>query len=411
MAIKNPLIQALRANSKNGKFDSDASVISYKTGFPVLDYYLGYKVNVYDENDNIIETYNQIGIPAGSYILFAGKPSSSKTTAAIQIAGNIVRNFECGAVLHFDIEQALNYTRIQALTKFKMSDMDEGGKYVLKQGRTSIDEIYNAIMELYFEKTKNPEKYMYKTGRLNEFGKEIEIFQPTVVVLDSIASLSMHYNENDKNDIKTISELEGNTYANRLARDISQFFTKLLPRLRTANIILIAINQIKDKVDIGPVKGAAELMYMKQNETLPGGWAPKFYAHILLKFIAEGSNKYSDEDDGFGGFGVAVDILKSRTNQNGRPIHFIYDKVHGLDSIRSTLRFAKDYGILEGNKNKSYLNGDKEHAFSMVDVHKEFRERPELMRLMYQAVVPVLETNLSAIDPEDLEVDDSLMDY
>lgn len=410
MPIRNPLVEALRANNKDGKFDADATVVSYKTGFPILDYYLGYKVNVYNEKDEVVSTYNQLGIPAGSYILFAGKPSSSKSTAAIQIAGSIVRPFENGTVLHFDIEQALNYTRVQALTKFKMSEI-ESGKYILKQRNTSIDEIYNAIMELYFEKTKNPDAYMYKTGTLNEFGKEIEIFQPTVVILDSIASLSKHYNENDKGDIKTISDLEGNTYSNRLARDISQFFTKLLPRLRTANIILIAINQVKDKIDVGPVKSAPELLYMKQSETLPGGWAPKFYAHIALRFVSEGSNKFTDEDDGFGGFGVQVDIIKSRTNQNGRPVHLIFDKVHGIDSIRSTLRFARDNGILNGNKNKSYFGDDKEHSFSMVDVHKEFRERPELMKIMYANVVPLLEGTLSALEPEELELEENLMDY
>ena len=407
--LNNPLLRALRAQDKSGKFDCDAAVISYKTGFPVLDYYLGYKVNVYDEQDNIIDTYPCIGITAGSYALFVGKPSSSKTTTAVQVAANIVRNFECGSVIHFDIEQAMNYTRIQALTKFKMSDMED--KYVLKQGNTSIDEIYNSIMEIYFEKTKNPELYMYNTGKKNEFGKEIRIFQPTVVILDSIAAISMHYNENDKNDIKTISQLEGNTYANRLARDISQFFTKLLPRLRAANIILLAINQVKDKIDIGIVKSAAEFQYMKQNETVPGGWAPKFYAHIFLKFVAEGSSKFTEDDDGFGGFGVTIDILKSRTNQAGRSCHLIYDKVHGVDSIRSTLRFAKDNGLLNGNKNKAWIGDDKENSFSMVDVHQEFRDRPELVRKMYDAVIPLLANQLSELQEDELENEDAVMDY
>lgn len=409
MGVNNPLLRALRAQDKSGKFDCDAAVISYKTGFPVLDYYLGYKVNVYDDEDNIIDTYPSIGITAGSYALFVGKPSSSKTTTAVQIASNIVREFDCGTVLHFDIEQAMNYTRIQALSKFKMSEMDS--KYVLKQGNTSIDEVYNSIMQIYFEKTKNPEAYLYNTGKMNEFGKEIRIFQPTVVILDSIAAISMHYNENDKNDIKTISELEGNTYANRLARDISQFFTKLLPRLRAANIILLAINQIKDKVDIGVVKSAAEFMYMKQNETTPGGWAPKFYAHIFLKFVAEGSSKFTEDDEGFGGFGVTVDILKSRTNQAGRSCHLIYDKVHGVDSIRSTLRFAKDYGLLNGNKNKSWLGDDKENSFSMVNVHQEFKERPELVRKMYDHVIPLLANQLSELAEDELEHEDAVMDY
>ena len=58
---KNILVEALRASdAERGKkadkyFDCNASVISYSTGFPVLDYYLGYKVNVCDENGKPVE--------------------------------------------------------------------------------------------------------------------------------------------------------------------------------------------------------------------------------------------------------------------------------------------------------------------------------------------------------------------
>lgn len=265
--MKNLLAQALRANSKTGAFDSNASVVSYETGFPVLDYYLGYKVNVYDNDDNIIDSYNSLGITGGSFVTFIGKPSTSKTTTAVQIAANIVRNFDSGMVIHYDLEQAQNYTRIQTLTKFSMRDMKEG-KYILRQENNSIDDIYKAIMEIYFEKTsRNPDDYKYDTGKLNEFGEPIIIPVPTVVIIDSIASLTEGVNENDKTDVKKISELEGNTYANRVARDISQFYTKLLPRLRAANITVIAINQIKTKVDIGLVKTPAQIMYLKADET------------------------------------------------------------------------------------------------------------------------------------------------
>ena len=60
---KNLLVEALRANdASRGKkadnyFDCNASVISYSTGFPELDYKLGYKVNVCDEDGNYQSSY------------------------------------------------------------------------------------------------------------------------------------------------------------------------------------------------------------------------------------------------------------------------------------------------------------------------------------------------------------------
>ena len=61
---KNILVEALRASDaergkkSDGYFDCNASVISYSTGFPVLDYYLGYKVNVCDEEGHFKEGGN-----------------------------------------------------------------------------------------------------------------------------------------------------------------------------------------------------------------------------------------------------------------------------------------------------------------------------------------------------------------
>ena len=71
---KNFLIEALRNNeAAKGKksdnyFECNASVISYSTGFPVLDYYLGYNVNVYDQNGAFVSKYPSLGITAGSYV-------------------------------------------------------------------------------------------------------------------------------------------------------------------------------------------------------------------------------------------------------------------------------------------------------------------------------------------------------
>lgn len=100
---KNYLLESLRANdAKTNYFENNASVVSYKTGFPVLDYYLGYKVNVMGDENKLIMQYNSLGITAGSYVLFIGKPSTGKTTTAVQIAANIVRPYDNGFVIHFD---------------------------------------------------------------------------------------------------------------------------------------------------------------------------------------------------------------------------------------------------------------------------------------------------------------------
>lgn len=141
------------------------------------------------------------------------------------------------------------------------------------------------------------------------------------------------------------------------------------------------------------------------------GKAPQYNASVLLKFIAVGSEKYDYETDGFDGFGIKILIVKSRGNQAGRYVNLIYDKVRGIDPVRSSIAFAKELGLTGGNKNSFYFTSHKDKKFSLKEVHKHFREDRELYKILFSNIVPVLESKLSMLTEEDLEVIEEEMDY
>lgn len=409
--MPNFLMEALRENNqKDHAFDNDSVIISYKTGFPSVDYFLGYKVNVHNENDEIVDQYNSIGISSGCYVTLIGKPSTGKTTIAIQIASNIVRPFESGSVIHYDLEKAMNFTRIQNLSRFSMREIEDG-KYILKKGITSIQDIKSAVMKIYFEKTKNPEKYMYDTGKKDEFGNEIRIYQPTCVIIDSIPMLSSKMSENDKKDIQKLEDISSQTDRMRLTAEIGRFYSELQQYISEANIIVFSINQIKTNPGMGIVKSPSEILYLNQDEALPGGKAPQFLANYLFKFVAIGGEKYKEEDDGFDGFGLKMLIVKSRSNQAGQIVHLVYDKNRGVDSLRTSVEYAKELGCLNGNKNGYYFDDDKENKFTKFNMHEDFKNNRKLYKILYSHIIPELETHLSSILPEELEVVDDELDY
>jgi hypothetical protein len=197
----------------------------------------------------------------------------------------------------------------------------------------------------------------------------------------------------------------------RLTGEIGRFFNEILPYLRTANITLIAINQIKTNPGMGIVKAPSEILYLKQDEALPGGKTPQFLAHILIKFVAVGSEKYTLEDDGFDGFGVRLEIIKSRTNQAGQSVPLIYDKVRGIDSLRSSVNYAKEIGLLGGNRNGYYIADNKENKFTLRGMHQEFRDNRELYNILYSNIIPSLEYRLSALRPEEMMTPEEEMNY
>lgn len=141
------------------------------------------------------------------------------------------------------------------------------------------------------------------------------------------------------------------------------------------------------------------------------GKTPQFLAHILLKFVAVGSEKYTMEDDGFDGFGVRLEIIKSRTNQAGQVVPLIYDKVRGVDSLRSSVNYAKEIGILGGNRNGYYIADNKDNKFTLKNMHEDFRGNRELYNILYSNIIPVLESRLSALRPEEMVTPEEEMNY
>ena len=85
--------------------------------------------------------------------------------------------------------------------------------------------------------------------------------------------------------------------------------------------------------------------------------------------------------------------------------------VPALNSLRSSILYAKDLGLTGGNKNAFYFNSHKDDKFSLRNVHEDFKERRDLYKIMYSNIIPELEKRLVTIEESDLEIIDEESDY
>ena len=133
-----------------------------------------------------------------------------------------------------------------------------------------------------------------------------------------------------------------------------------------------------------------------------GGNAPIYYANTLIKHVAVGSSKATEEEDGYTGFRINAEIIKSRTNISGAKVPMVYDQDHGFSTERTLLEYARDLGLVNGSRIAArYLGDDDSVKFNEKDIVNEYRNREEVRDMFYKWVYPHLEELLSRVNKED----------
>lgn len=387
--MANRFLDRLRSKDKQGLFSASQVSTTYPTGFAPLDYLNGYKVKVIDKNENFVESYPAIGLTGGTFNTIIGKSGTAKSTFCIQSAYNMIRNFDDGAfVLYYDLEQALNYTRIKNITGMTQAELDD--KFVLRQEKNYIEDIFDTIMKIANDKDANKEEMQYDTGVLDEFGKPVKTYIPTVIIIDSLPLLGTKANDGDE-------EMKGDTESGRIVKKIKQFYVKLMPVVKTYNITIFVINHITAKIEINPfAKTQAQIMYLKQDESVPGGTAPIYLANNLFKFVS--STKYKKEDDGFDGFMVRVEMLKSRSNKANQFCNLIYNQETGFSPIMSLLQFADDNGIIDGRNPYKFFKNNKDVKFDSRKFLDECHSNDKVRDALMEATQPLLDELLYDVE-------------
>jgi hypothetical protein len=261
-------------------------------------------------------------------------------------------------------------------------------KIIYRNTAVSAENFYERIAMIYDEKLSHKDEYEYNTGLLDSRGNEIYKLVPTVYILDSLAMLTPE-------KLTEEEELSGQMSVTATAKTNTAVFKRIVPKLKAANIILFTINHINDKIEINAFTHTkAQVGYLKQNETLPGGKAALYLANNMIR-VDDG--QVLKETDGLGVSGKIVDFayIKSRTNASGRsvPMVFTYDK--GFDDILSLFVFLKSNGAIEQKGAYCSLRGYPDMRFTQKGFKEKLFSDTEFAAAFSEVAKAELETLLA----------------
>ena len=128
----------------------------------------------------------------------------------------------------------------------------------------------------------------------------------------------------------------------------------------------------------------------------PGGNAPIYYANTLIKFIS--STKFKEEDDGFDGFLIRAELIKSRSNKAGQSCNLIYNQTKGFDPVLTLFQFAVDNNLVDGRNPYKYFKTNKDIKFDSRAFREEYDNNDDLKKVLMDSVTPKLEELLSFVN-------------
>ena len=362
----------------------------YPTGISVIDYALGYEVNVKDESGNIIKKRICLGLQAGSFNVLTGATQSFKTTIGMQMCANVAYANN-GNVIHIDAENRLALQRAKTLTKLPESWFEgDFPRYAIKNGAIGYDTLQNYVTEVYENKMRHKDVLIKDTGEVDDHNQPIKLMPPTVMFVDSISDvISKEYDIRDKKEWDKQKEMRSNTDGMQNAKTLKGVISDILPMMKEANIIVLVIAHENANVAMtayaGPKK---QFQYGNKDIKISGGKAVEYNASALMTFTGEikEDSRYHISTDGFEGNTVLFEPTKVSTNESGNEktglgFRIVIDKRrNGADNLRTLILFLNQRGRLKGNKAgfKVIDNKGEEltERFTWKKVYDDFKENP-----------------------------------
>lgn len=308
--------------------------VSYPTGFLNLDFANGY---IQEVNGSL---RYELGISDGSINMIISDSGVGKTTLCTQIAANIVRRFKTSTVFYEQAEVGTNIQRIKNISGFT-SDDEFSKRFVIRDAGITIESIYERVKMVHDIKVDNQSNYLYDTGMIDMRGDPIFKFEPTIFIVDSVKMVLSRKNAE--------ADETNNMAAATNAKANSEYYTKMVPLCREANIIMLLINHITMDINTGFLPKKSELPYLKQNEHISGGKSLTYIQNNIFRLDIKTKLK---PEEGFGIVGsvVNIDVVKSRTNKSSRArCYLVFDQEIGYDPDLSLLLLLKENKILEGS--------------------------------------------------------------
>lgn len=309
------------------------------------------------------------GFAIGKLSIIVGQPGSGKSMLAMQTLGNAQKIHDgklLGAML--DSEESTTTVRLSNL----------GVRY------PKIKPYSDITIENVFKFLEGLCVFKQEKGIVDV---------PSMVLWDSIAN--------------TLSQVEieatdPNSVIGRKAKILSLLVPKYVAKCSRNNICLLAVNQLRDDLAIGPYGPPKELKFLSGQKTMPGGTVVRYNAFQLVEMKVGKAIVGKDvEKYGLEGISVKVKCVKNKLFSPNVDIELIGSFTHGFSNFWTNYNFLVDTKRLSSGA-WNYLVSFPEQKFRTKDAINLYRTEPKFKAAFDENVKEAIQTEI--VDKHNIEL-------
>ncbi len=272
------------------------------------------------------------GLAIGALDIIVGQPGSGKSMLAIQALAQAQEIYkdEPNFIGHFlDSEEAT--------TTIRLANLGVKRPKIKPYSDITVEKVFKFLEGLCLFKEKK---------------KIIDI--PSIVIWDSIAN-TLSEKEREATDVNQVIGYK--------ARMLSILIPKYVARCAQYNIAFIAVNQLRDVLNIGQFSAPKDLKFMSSTKDMPGGTVLKYNGFHLIEMKVKSA--IAAEKYGFDGVIDKVKCVKNKLFPPNIEIEIVGSFTTGFSN------FWTNYNFLANTKRMS--TGAWNYLVSMPD--KKFRTK------------------------------------
>jgi len=307
------------------------------------------------------------GFAIGSLNIIVGQPGSGKSMLAIQAMGSGQKEYKGKLIAAFlDSEEAT--------TSIRMSNLGVRYPKITPYSDMTVEKVFKFIEGVCLFKQEK--------GLLDI---------PSMIIWDSIAN-TLSQKEREVEDINSVIGYK--------ARLLSILVPKYVAKCAKYNISLVAVNQLRDVLQLGQFPVAKELRFMTAGKEMPGGNVLRFNAFQLIELKTKGV--LDKEKYGFDGILVTAKTVKNKLFAPNVTVLLAGDFRTGFSNFWTNFHFLSETKRLQTGP-WNFLISFPEKKFRTKDALILYNSEPKFKEFFDQAVQEAIKVDI--VEKYNMEVE------